>query len=101
MQGSNMHFEVIPPIRDEITGGIGAVKSKEDERFLHHFLGLERDSKFGILERYIIGSIIAEGFIGIGGEDYERLRMLQIEMMEGDALREGGRTLQYVQSIRL
>ncbi len=60
MQGPDMELQIVPPVSYESATGIGAVETQQDERLLHHLLGLEGYRELGILERDIVGTVVAE-----------------------------------------
>ena len=71
-----MQLEVAPAVADEVALGVGAIEAEENERLLHHLLGLERDGKLRILKRDIIWGVRRPWGIRRRREDDRRLRFL-------------------------
>ena len=90
VHGARVELEIAPSRRGIVTFGVWTVESEEDERFLHHVLGLEKDVELGVFVRDQVGRVGCKGGVGRGGEYDRRLGLLtgrsDVEAsMRGDA----------------
>ncbi len=53
----SVQLEVAPSVPDEVALRVGTVEAEEDERLLHHLLGLERDGELRIPVRDGVWSV--------------------------------------------
>jgi len=80
MGSANVKLQVTPTVSDVITVRIWTVESKEDQRVLHHLLGLKCDAELRVLVRNSIRSVRAEQSIRRNGEYDRWLWILSTEM---------------------
>ena len=71
MCGANVQFQVTPTVSNVITVWVWTVESKEDQRVLHHLLGLKCDPELRVLVRNSVRSVRTEQSIRRNGE-YDR-----------------------------
>ena len=75
---TSMKLEIAPSVPDKTALGIGAVETEEDQRLLHHLLGLERDCELRILVRNVFWGVGRPRGIGGCGEDDRGLGFLTL-----------------------
>jgi len=76
MHSARVKFQIAPSRSDVITFSIGTIISEENERFFHHVLRLEKDSKFAVLVRDRMGRVGRKVGVGRGGKYHRRLGLL-------------------------